>query len=179
MPEVLKFLETKQKEHNIKIDPDQKLSKPRIVDITKIPGIVVPMLSEIEKMSPGNEKYFSGYNVKKVPNSSRKLSKEMDTQDEIILNYYSWCVPYPSPEKPFFEYIGSGQSSNIPMDMMDIWSLHYDPGFHYIYNYCDDCKSLSVSDWHERSGSQFFQVVGEHYFYKYELLRQIEAFYFS
>lgn len=75
--------------------------------------------------------------------------------------------------------MGSGQSSNISMDMMDIWSLHYDPGFHFIYDYCDDCQSLSTSDWHERSEGQVFQVVGEHYFYKYELLRQIEAFCFS
>jgi hypothetical protein len=175
LPEALKFLEKKQRELNIKINPDQKLGNPKIVDITKIPGIVVPTLSEIEKLSPGNEKYFSGHNIKKIPNSSKKLSKEMDTQDEIILNYYSWCVPYPSPEKPFFEYMGSAQTSNIPMDMMDIWSLHYDQGFHYLYDYCDNCQSLSVSDWHDRSESQIFQVVGAHYFYRYDLYYRIEA----
>ena len=179
IPEALKFLETKEKEHNIKINPYQKLGEPKIVDITKIPGIVVPTLSEIEKLSPGNEKYFSGYNLKKIPKSSRKLSKEMDTQDDVILSYYSWCVPYPSPAKPFFEYMGSGQSSNISMDMMDIWSLHYDPGFHFIYDYCDDCQSLSTSDWHERAENQFFQVVGVHYFYKDDIYHSLEALLYS
>jgi hypothetical protein len=175
LPEAFKFLEAKEKEYNIKINPSSKTSKPKIVDITKIPGIVIPTLSEIEKLSPGNEKYFSGYNIKKIPNSSRRLSKELDTKDDIILSYYSWCVPYPSPQKPFFEYMGSGQSSNISMDMMDIWSLHYDPGFHFLYDYCDDCQSLSTSDWHERSEGQVFQVVGYHSFFRNDVYYWVDV----
>lgn len=65
LPEAMKFLEAKEKEHNIKINPGSKTSEPKIVDITKIPGIVIPTLSDIEKLSPGNENIFQGIILKK------------------------------------------------------------------------------------------------------------------
>ncbi|MBI5729848.1 MAG: hypothetical protein HY963_01805 [Ignavibacteriales bacterium] len=171
-PEVLKFMEKKRKEYGIKVDPNLKPYKSERIDITQIPGIVIPTLSEIEKLSTGNGKYFSGHNYRQIENSSPVMGKSSSGQsivqnDGITLDYYSWCVPYPSPQKPFFEYMGSAQTSSIEMDYMFVESDHFlNLGFQdYVWAEDDFVSSLDVSDWHSQAPEPYFwEVGGWHYF---------------
>lgn len=184
-PHAVEFMDMKRKEFGIKASPNLKWGTSKVVDITKIPGIVVPTLSDIEKLSPRRGKYFSGHNYKQIDDSSPVIGNgpSMTQNDEITLDYWSWSIPYPSPEKPFFEYMGSGQSSSIDMELMQIWSLHYDhvnSEYHYIYADDTYCQSLDASDWHERPEIPSFEVVGAHYFERlmeYPLLQFLDYSY--
>jgi hypothetical protein len=155
-PEILKFMEMKRKEYGITYSPNLKPQKSQRVNITKIPGIVIPTLSEIEKLSTGNGKYFSGHNLMQ--------------RDEFTLDYGSWCVPYPSPQKPFFEYMGSWQTSSVEMDYMFVESDHFLNSELQDYPWAEDydVSSLDASDWHSQAQWPYlWEVGGWHYFYNY------------
>lgn len=176
--EILIFMEKKRNEYGKKVDPNLKPYKSERVDITKIPDLVIPTLSEIEKLSPGNGKYFSGHNYtqigKPTPMKSNYFSKQnVEQNDGITLDYYSWCVPYPSPQKPFFEYMGSAQTSSMELDYMAVESDHFLNYEFQDYVLTDgyDVSSLEASDWHEQAPVPFlWEVGGWHFFYNLGVL---------
>ncbi len=187
-PEVLKFMETKRKEYGITYSPNLKPQKSQRVDITKIPGIVIPALSEIEKLYQGNGKYFSGHNYKQIEDASPMTGKSSPgpsivQNDFITFDYYSWCIPYPSPQKPWFEYMGSGQElkyngSPFPMDDMYVRSYHFFNSSLQDYVEAEDydVSSIEASDWHEQAQWPYFwEVGGYHYGWNYSPWIQIET----
>ena len=151
-PQTLEFMAMKRAELGINFDPNLKPVKAKRVDISQIPDYVPLSLSDIEKLSPGNGKYFSGINLVQ--------------RDEFTFQYYSWCVPYPSPSKPWFEWMGSSQSSNISMTYMEMTSIHY-LNWNFLAGWlrgAANCSSLLVEDWYEQASPPYlWEVEGTHY----------------
>jgi uncharacterized protein YxeA len=167
-PSVLKFLEDKQKEKGQSLVLNSQNRKAKKIDITKISGIVVPSLDDIRKLSLGNAKYYSEQN--------QLLTESFE------LRYSSWCIPYPSPSKPWFEYLGSEQRAfynqqPISMYFMYVESDHFlgHNFLDYVYNTGYNIHSIEASSWYEQVYEPLWEVVGYHYCINFNPYVQFEA----
>jgi hypothetical protein len=177
-PDMQSLIDKKRIEMGIKIDPYMKPTKSEIIDLSKYPNIVLPSIAEVEKMSPKRGVYFSGHNYKNIncnlnneAISKKKLNYYTGAKSlltTIVLDYYSWCYPFPNEDKPIFYAMGSASTSSVFLEM-DILSFHYlnNVSQDYWEAYCADTNSLATpSCCHNTPLDPFlFNIWGWHYFY--------------